>query len=128
MCDVICLVLVGFCFEIKKIAFVLSCLKWIYNLLPINQLQSEKNSLFNTFSIFSASVLIKDTGIVRKDQVLFNACGKLFIYITKILVEHHNLLVQHLRRHLLVSQKIFCMRDMIETNEWIRKTNTFHFW
>ena len=83
MCDVICLVLVGFCFEIKKIAFVLSCLKWIYNLLPINQLQSEKNSLFNTFSIFSASVLIKDTGIVRKDQVLFNACGKLFIYITK---------------------------------------------
>ena len=34
-----------------------------------------------------------------------------------ILVEHHNLLVQHLRRHLLVSQKIFCLRDMIETNE-----------
>ena len=35
--------------------------------------------------------------------------------LRQILVEHRNLLVQHLKRHFLVSQKTFCLRDMIET-------------
>ena len=34
--------------------------------------------------------------------------------LREILVEHQNLLVEHLKRHFLVSQKTFCLRDMIE--------------
>ena len=35
--------------------------------------------------------------------------------LIQILVEHPSLLFQRLRRHFLVSQKPFCLRDMIET-------------
>ena len=65
----------------KTVVFVLSSPKWIHNFLSINHSQSGENSLFKIFYFFN--ILILEVWPYRYDPVLFNVCGKSFIYVRK---------------------------------------------
>ena len=127
----------SFYFGQKRIAFVLSSSKWIDNLLTIKHSQNDKNSLFNTSLIFQHAYLDRRYNYPEHRGItqfhLIHVVNQLYVLgrgvvLRYIFVEHHNLLVQNLRRHLLVPQKFFSLEIWLKLfNDWLLKTYTFHF-